>query len=30
MTATATEPPGPAEAPEVPAFLELEITSACQ
>lgn len=30
MTATATEPTSPAQVPEIPAFLELEITSACQ
>jgi MoaA/NifB/PqqE/SkfB family radical SAM enzyme len=30
MTATATEPASPAQAPEIPAFLELEITGFCQ
>jgi MoaA/NifB/PqqE/SkfB family radical SAM enzyme len=30
MPATATEPASPAQAPEIPAFLELEITGLCQ
>lgn len=30
MTALATEPASPAETPEIPAFLELEITGFCQ